>query len=81
MKIEEIWAYVYVEANGDEGVPAFLWEERNTWLPMIGADRARVESLRPYAQNIANSTGQTLRLVRFSFGQVMEEIAPEEQVE
>lgn len=77
-KVEEVWAYVYEEADGNEGIPAFLLEGPQIWMPMIGADRTRVESLRPYAQKIANSTGKQLTLVRFGFRQEMEVIAPED---
>ena len=50
-KIDELFAFI-VEDSGpdDEGVAAQLIE--NVWLPMIGADLARVESLKPAARGI-----------------------------
>jgi len=58
-----MFAFVAEEAPGDEGIVA---EYRGgMWLPMVGADMARVESLRPLAQSVARSTGLKIKLVRF----------------
>lgn len=44
---------------------------------MIGADEKRVEQWRPMAQEIANTTGQPVRLVRFNVREDSETIEPE----
>ena len=72
-QISELFAFIAEDSGpDDEGVTAFL--SGGTWLPMIAADRARVDSLRPMAEAIAKSTGQKIHLVRFSTREVLEEI-------
>jgi hypothetical protein len=63
-RISEVHAYIVVTENGDEGIAAFLSE--GVWMPMICADMARVESMRPMARRIAEATGQEVRLVKFA---------------
>jgi len=64
-KIEKLYAYVS-EDNGpeDEGVVAML--QSNTWIPLVGADMARMESLRGYANLLAKKTGKKIHLLEFS---------------
>jgi len=40
---------------------------------LIGADKARVESLRPYAELTRRTFGQGYRLVRFTLAETLEE--------
>ena len=63
--IDDIWAFVATDEAGNEGICAFYDNEHATWLPMIGADEDRVESLRPTAEAIAEKTGRKVKLVRF----------------
>ena len=63
-RIEEMYAFV-AEDKGpdDEGLTGFM---ANTgWMPMVGADMARVESLKPIARSIARTTGKKIKLLRF----------------
>lgn len=74
-KIERIWAFVSVDpADNNEGVAAATIH--GAFMPLIAADQARLDSLRPYARAIARASGMTLRLVEFSQRTVVEEIAP-----
>ena len=76
-RIAEMWAWVAVEGGpDDEGVTGFLVAATGQWFPMVGADRERMESLRPMAQAIADETGKTLRLVRFSGRSELEVLHP-----
>lgn len=70
-RIEEMYAFI-VEDRGpdDEGVIAIQTEPgdggRRLWLPLVGADMARVNSLRDIAQGIGRQTGKKVTLVHFS---------------
>lgn len=62
--IDRLWAWIATEEDGTEGVAAFLGTD-GMWMPMIAADRDRVESLRPMADVIAQATGRPLQLRRY----------------
>lgn len=76
-RVEELYAYIAHDNDDpeDEGVTAFKLE--GIWLPMVGADEARMKSLKGQAQMIANTTGHKITLVRFSTKTVLETIEPE----
>lgn len=64
-RIDTIWAFVSVDPDdGNEGVCAFHTGEG--WMPMIAADIARLDQIRPIAQKIARDRQQAVKLVRFS---------------
>jgi len=74
-KITELWAYVLADKDeNDEGVPAM--QAGGAWRPLVGADRARAESLRPAAQRIAREYDKPLKLVRSTGLEVVEVIQP-----
>ncbi len=69
-KITEMYAFI-VEDSGpnDEGVVAIASEEGTMgkiWLPLVGADMARVESLKPLAAGIGKQIGKKVRLIHFT---------------
>ena len=70
-RIEEMYAFI-VEDSGpdDEGIIGMQTAPGDKgqilWLPMVGADMARVESLRPIAQGIGHQLGKKVTLVSFS---------------
>lgn len=76
-RIEELFAYIAHEKDDpdDEGITAF--KGGGTWMPMVGADEARMISLKKKAQEIANITRQKITLVKFSTKTVLETIEPE----
>ena len=82
-RIEELYAYIAHEKGDpdDEGLCAFkvpaMGFEKEQWMPMVGADEARMMSLKKKAQEIANITGQKITLVKFSTKTVLETIEPE----
>ena len=70
--ITEMWVWVCTESEGEEGIPAI-----QTWqgpMPLVGADRERIESLRPYAESVALELGLPVKLVRFTGMEVLEHI-------
>lgn len=62
-RIERIFAFIAEENPQDEGVVAM--KIGTSWMPLVGADMARIESLRPIAQDIAKATGKTIKLIVF----------------
>ena len=77
-KIEKLYAYIAHEKEDpdDEGVTAFLVPGMG-WMPMVGADKARMMSLKQKAQEIANTMGQKITLAEFNNKTVLETIEPE----
>lgn len=70
-RIEEMYAFV-VEDSGpdDEGVIGIQTEPgddgRRLWLPLVGADMSRVNSLRHIARGIGRQIGKRVTLVHFT---------------
>ncbi len=79
-KIEEMYAYIAHEKGDpdDEGLTAIMAPIGGftQWMPMVGADEARMMSLKEKAQEIANTTGQKITLVVFSVRTDLETIEP-----
>ena len=76
LKIDEIFAFVAEDDDG-EGITGFLGPD-GTWLPMVGADMARVDQLRPIAREIARKSGKRIHLLKFSTRSEVEIIEPDE---
>ncbi len=72
-KIEKIYAWIAIEADGGEGIPAIQLGE--TWFPLIGANRERMESFRQAAENAARATGQPVQLKMFSTITIIDEVS------
>jgi hypothetical protein len=63
-KINELFAFIVADLDEeDEGLLTF--KSGDEWLPMIGTDMKRIESLRPIADTIAYQSGKTYRVIRF----------------
>lgn len=43
-------------------------------MPLVGADRERIESLRPIAEQMRHDTAYPVKLIRFSTREVLEEL-------
>lgn len=71
-KIERIYAWIATEADGGEGICSTMIG--NMQMPMVGADRERVESLRPHAAALARELKIPVKLKLFSNGVVLDEI-------
>ena len=71
--VSEVFLYVSEDEEG-EGMAAARMGE---WLtPLIGADKARTDSLRPFAEEVCAKTGKKVSLIRFSNRETLEEIMP-----
>jgi hypothetical protein len=64
-KIERLYAWIVTEPDGSEGVAGALSPGSNTFHPLVGADRKRIESHREHARAIHRATGFPVRLVCF----------------
>lgn len=73
-KIEKMFAFITEDKPGSEGVIATLID--NYWMPLVGADMKRVESLRDIAQATANRTGKEVTLLEFSVRKIIDTITP-----
>ena len=64
-RITELYAYVVADTGPeDEGVPAFIDPLTGAWMPLMGADRERADSLRPMALDLAKAQGKPIKLIR-----------------
>lgn len=70
-KITEMYAFVATDKDeNDEGVMGMMMPDRS-WMPLVGADTSRVDSLRPFADEISKVTGKKYRILRFKLdGQI-----------
>lgn len=73
--ITEVYAYLAVHDDGDEAVAGATMPD-GTLMPLIAADPARLEALRPYAEAVARLAGKRIRLVRFTTRTDIETIEP-----
>lgn len=74
-RIEKMFAFVIVDDDGTEGIPA-IEGPNGMAMPLVGADMARVESLRPHALGVANSLNKEITVVEFSTRVEIETIKP-----
>lgn len=72
-KIERLYAWIATDATGEDGVPAIAGPHGP--IPMVGSDKARIESLRPAAEQLNRDEGYPVRLVEFT-GMVVLETLP-----
>ena len=75
-KITEIYAFVSVDKNGNEGVCAF--STHKAMVPMIAADLERLEQFKPIARELAKISPHAIKLIKFHTREEIEEIKPEE---
>jgi hypothetical protein len=76
LKIDQLYAWIATEADGSEGVAAHSIGAMGL-VPLVGADKERMESLRPYAESVARMTGRPIELKVFGKGTVIDRIEPE----
>jgi hypothetical protein len=74
--IEEVFMFVSVDAeDGNEGVIGAPMDPMNC-VPLIAADKKRLESLTPIAEKLAKFGNVKIRLIRLSHREVIREINP-----
>lgn len=72
LRIDEMFAYVCLDDDGTEGVPAFL--SNGVAYPLMGADTTKMEQYRPLAEQIARERGLKITLCKFSKREELEVI-------
>lgn len=72
--IDEIWAFISVGPDGEEGVCAV--QMGDTMMPLIAADETRLADLRPFAEVLAAIDGSPITLARFGHRVDLETIEP-----
>jgi hypothetical protein len=75
-RIDQIWAFLSID-DGGEGVCSAPINGMN--LPLIAADKRRVDSLIPIAKEIATMFGMPVRLAKFSKRDDVEIYQPKEK--
>ncbi len=75
-RITEVFAFIAEEGPENEGIVAMMVGDK--WMPMLGADMKRMESLRPIAQKIAGIHGQKITLAKFTNRVHIEDIVPQD---
>lgn len=73
--IVELYAFIAQGPQG-EGVAGYMDPATNTMMPLVGADQARVDSLRALAQTVSTVTGLDLTLARFTVRTDLDTIRP-----
>lgn len=72
--IDTLWAWVSVSEDGEGILAAPIPGLGN--MPLVGADQARMESLRPFAMQCAELFGVGVSLLRFSTRTLVENHPP-----
>lgn len=73
-RITELHAICGIGDDDEEGIPAFFSGDGP--VPLIASDRVRLDHLKAMAQQIADATGKTFKVVRFSVRSDVGEIRP-----
>ena len=73
-KITEVYVFASVDSGGEgvigQTVPA---GGREPFMPFVCADKARMESLKPIAKQLARDQGIKIKLIRLSVREELEE--------
>ncbi len=70
--VDELFAFIAVDDDGDEGIMAAMMGD--TMMPLIFADLARLPAFAPVADNIAKAAGKDYKLKHFQLlGDVSDE--------
>lgn len=76
LRIEQMYAFIVLDPEDNtEGIPAFYSADGSP-MPMVGADMARVDQLRPMARTVAKAMGVKVTLVRFEVRTELETFEP-----
>ncbi len=65
-KITEIYAFVTEDTGPDDEGMVGMQLPGGNWMPLVGADMARIDSLMPSARAFAKQLGKPVKLVHFS---------------
>jgi hypothetical protein len=73
-KIESIYAFLSVDEFGEGVMGATL--PNGVFMPLVGADIERINSLKPIVLEAVKDTKKTVRLVKFTTREELEIIEP-----
>jgi hypothetical protein len=76
LHIDQIFAFIVRDKDGTEGVCGWLNPATGLWVPLIGADLARVEAVRPIAADLAKALKTPITLAFFSTRHNIEVLKP-----
>jgi hypothetical protein len=65
LRIDQVFAFIVLDDDGTEGVPAVM-APNGMLLPLMGADLARIDSLRAIVERDPRLTGKQITLAKFS---------------
>lgn len=68
-RIDEMFAFIAENEPGEEGVTGITvssFSGSDIFMPLVGADMERMESLKQVAKELAATTGKPIKLVKFS---------------
>lgn len=77
LEMNEMFAFVARDESNDEGIT--VMPINGMLVPLLGADMSRIDSLRHFAQIIADWRGVPVQLIRFSQRETLETIYPTEE--
>lgn len=72
--IQELYAAIAVGEDGDEGVIGYRDRAGETWIPLVGSDRGRYESIKALAASVARKQGIKVMMCRFTIREELEEL-------
>ena len=75
-RVQALYAFLAIDPDDDEAVPAFHDAQTGYFMPLVGSDLVRVESLREMAQRIATRSGHRITLVKFTTREDVEVLEP-----
>lgn len=78
MRIDSVFAFIVVDDDFTEGVPAI--EADGVAYPLMGADLAMVDVLKPHARALAKMYNKPVALVHFSRRTLQEIYQPDGSV-
>lgn len=70
--IDQMYAFVATDKNGDEGIIGM--NTADGWLPLVGADMERIDSLKRIAREAGIQAQVKVKLIKFSAMEVLEEL-------
>jgi hypothetical protein len=77
LRIDEVYLFISVDETG-EGVCGAPLMGPDTLVPLIAADKARMESRIPIARQIARASGKQVKLIKLSQRDELMTIEPHE---
>lgn len=75
-RITEFYAFTCIDDDDTEGLVAYFNGPQG-WMPLVTADKTRMDYMRTLAQQVATATGKTIKISVFSVREDVEEIKPQ----